>query len=115
MVDEMVDEIAVEIAYALPAEQVVLGVSVAKGTTARQAIRLSGLCQRFPELDLAQLQVGIFGQLKSPDSVLQAHDRVEIYRPLTIDPQTARRRRAAAKRVQGAPSSPPSMRSSNSP
>lgn len=88
--------ISIEVAYGLPAEQVLLVLAVPEGTTARQAARLSGLDARFPGLDLEHAPLGIFSKLeKNPDAcVLRAGDRVEIYRPLLIDPKEARRLRA---------------------
>ena len=93
---ENADPISVEVAYAKPDEQLVLRLDVAPGTTLRQAIEQSGILDRQPEIDLANLKVGIFGKLKKPDQVLCAGDRVEIYRPLIADPKQVRRERAAA-------------------
>ncbi len=89
--------ITVEVVYALAETQVLTELQVAPGTTARQAIVLSGFPQRFPQIDLAGQKIGIFGRLAKPDAVLQAGDRVEIYRPLIADPKDARRRRAKQK------------------
>lgn len=93
--------LAVEVVYALPAVQAVIGLRVARGTTALQAIVESGLLQRFPQIDAANLEIGIFGKRVGPDTVLQAGDRVEIYRALIADPKDARRRRVKVKRVKG--------------
>lgn len=86
--------IPVEIAYALPAQQVLLKLQVENGTTAEQAIRASGVLEKFPEIDLSQNKIGIFGKLSKLDSVLRENDRVEIYRPLIADPKEVRRQRA---------------------
>jgi putative ubiquitin-RnfH superfamily antitoxin RatB of RatAB toxin-antitoxin module len=91
----------VEVAYALPNGQVLLEIAVSQGTTAMDAIRQSGVLDKFPEIDLATSKVGIFSQvlgakgLASADTYeLKALDRVEIYRPLLLDPKEIRRRRA---------------------
>lgn len=91
-----VETITVEVVYGLPQEQALLTLVVPAGTTAREAARLSGLAGRYPELDVERAPLGIFGKLeKDPDQrVLQAGERVEIYRPLLIDPKEARRLRA---------------------
>ena len=47
-----------------------------------------------PDLDMTQYKVGIFGKLKTLDTVLHEHDRIEIYRPLLADPKESRRSRA---------------------
>jgi uncharacterized protein len=88
-------EILVEVAYALPQQQLILPVRVSAGTTAEQAVLASGILQKFPGIDLSQSQLGIFGKLIKSDTVLREHDRVEIYRELIADPKEVRRQRAA--------------------
>jgi putative ubiquitin-RnfH superfamily antitoxin RatB of RatAB toxin-antitoxin module len=90
-------EIAVEIVYALPGEQVLLRLSLAAGATVGEAIRQSGLLQRYPQLHAAALCAGVFGNRVAMDARLNDGDRVEIYRPLTVDPKEARRRRVALR------------------
>lgn len=85
----------IEVAYAKPDEQVILGLEIAEGATAEAAIRESGILRRFPEIDLGQNTVGVFGKVCKPDHVLRPGDRVEIYRPLIADPKESRRNRAA--------------------
>ncbi len=85
----------VEVAYARPDQQLILGVDVAEGTTLQQAIELSGILDRFPEIDLSTSKVGIFGKLSKKDAPLKTGDRVEIYRPLIADPKEVRRKREA--------------------
>ncbi len=91
------DQIRVEVVYALPDDVFLVSLEVPSGSTVRQAIELSGVLTRFPEIDLSQNEVGIFGKLSSPDAVLGEGDRVEIYRGLKVDPKEARRRRAMKK------------------
>ncbi len=93
--------IPVEVAYAKPEEQVILRLEVPQGSTALQAIELSGIAGRFPEIDMNNLKLGIFGKLKKPDQVLSAGDRVEIYRPLIADPKEVRKQRAAQGKRTG--------------
>lgn len=97
-----IESIVVEVAYALPDKQKIIEVLVEPGTTALQAVERSNIMAHFPDLDIESAKMGIFGQalgtkgLGKPEShVLQAGDRVEIYRPLLADPKEARRRRAA--------------------
>ena len=66
------------------------------GTTVEDAIRISGVLERFPEIDLGANKVGIFGKLTKLGSELRAKDRVEIYRALIADPKEVRKQRAAA-------------------
>jgi uncharacterized protein len=91
------DLIPVEVAYALPHQQAVLKLDVPQGTQLGQAVERSGILRRFPEIDLAQCRVGIYGKLSSLDAVLRPGDRIEIYRPLQADPKEVRRQRAARK------------------
>ena len=88
----------IEVAYASPAKQCLLSLCVAEGTTARQAVLQSALPEQFPEVDFAAAPLGIFGRKVADATVLQPHDRVEVYRPLLIDPKENRRRRVASKR-----------------
>ncbi len=92
MADERID---VEVAYARPDEQVILPLQVLPGTTLEEAIRRSGVLERFPEIDLGQSKVGVFGKVGRLDQVLAPGDRVEIYRALIADPKEARKQRAA--------------------
>ncbi|SFM34266.1 hypothetical protein SAMN05421721_10388 [Ectothiorhodospira mobilis] len=85
----------VEVAYAKPEDQAVLEVTLPPQATVEEAIRASGILERFPEIDLSANKVGIYGKLTRLDAPLRDRDRVEIYRPLIADPRAARRRRAA--------------------
>lgn len=89
--------IRVEIACATPRKQVVLSIEVEQDCNLEQAIAQSAIMQHFPELDLAKLTVGVFGTVYSRAHVVQAGDRVEIYRPLSRDPKQMRKQRAEAK------------------
>ena len=87
--------INVEVAYALPEKQLIIPVNVDAGTTIGGAIVQSGIMMEFPELDVENSKVGIFGKASTMETVLKDGDRVEIYRPLIADPKEVRRRRAA--------------------
>lgn len=89
--------IEVEVVYAAVDRQVLLSVTVPAGATVRAALLASGVDREFPELDLAECPVGIFGKVVAdPDTrQLQTGDRIEIYRPLLADPKEVRRLRAA--------------------
>ena len=87
--------VTLEVAYAASThEQVVVSFDVPAGSTVEDAIRTSGILDRFPHIDLSADAVGIFGQRVSLRDTVCNGDRVEIYRPLVIDPKHARRRRA---------------------
>lgn len=89
------ENITVEVAYALPEQQLIIPLQVPAGTTAEQAIAQSGILTKFPNIDLSQQQIGIFGKLTRPDATLRNLDRVEIYRSLIADPKEVRKQRAA--------------------
>lgn len=95
-------QIRVEVAYALPDQQVLLELEVKEGTTIQQAIECSGILGRIPGLELRKERVGVFGKLAQLDTVLRDGDRVEIYRPLVVDPKEAHRGRAqrSSRRVR---------------
>ncbi len=89
----------VEVAYATPASQEVIEVSVSPGATVGEVIRASGLLEKHPEIDLSRSRVGVFGEFVRPQDPVHDGDRVEIYRPLIADPKEARRKRAAKKKT----------------
>jgi putative ubiquitin-RnfH superfamily antitoxin RatB of RatAB toxin-antitoxin module len=89
--------IAVEVCYARPGRQVLIGLAVARSTPVEQAIRHSGVLAHFPEIDLKENKVGIFSRLCELDHLLFDGDRIEIYRPLCAAPQDLRRNRASAQ------------------
>lgn len=84
----------VEVVYARPEHQWLIPLEVEPGITAAEAVVRSGLPQRCPEIDPWQQPLGVFGRRCTPDTLLRPGDRVEVYRPLVVDPKTARRRRA---------------------
>ncbi len=89
--------IRVEVAYALPDEQKIFALKVESGCTAYEAVIRSKIVEYFPQIDPDKDPMGIFGKaIRSPRTeVLQEGQRVEIYRPLLIDPKVARANRAA--------------------
>lgn len=86
-----------EVAYALPDKQLIVPVSVPEGTSMYDAAVLSGIASKFPGLDLASSDMGIFGKIEKDAKtvLLREGDRVEIYRPLIADPKEVRKKRAA--------------------
>jgi hypothetical protein len=84
----------VEVTFATPSRQELIGLEVPAGSTVAEAIDRSGIRDRFPALEVKPDAVGIFSRKVSLDRVLEAGDRVEIYRPLIADPRETRRRRA---------------------
>ena len=90
----MSQQIQIEVAYARPDQQLLLPLRVAAGSTVAQVIEASGVLAKFPEIDLAQNKVGIFGKLTKLDTVVRERDRIEIYRALIADPKEVRRQRA---------------------
>ena len=92
------DHIIVEVAYATPKKQLIIPVKVSKGTNIKQAIEKSGIQKEFADIDLNNNHVGIFGKKTTLDHVLDEKDRIEIYRPLIIDPKEQRRKKAADKK-----------------
>ncbi len=81
------------VAYATAEQQWLIALPYTQGMTAKDALKASGLAQQttLPE----PLQLGVFGQkILDLDATLQAGDRLEIYRALSINPKEIRRLRA---------------------
>jgi uncharacterized protein len=93
--------LSIEVCYALAGEQTLIAVELPAGATLQQALEASGILQRYPRIDLVTQKVGVFGKLKPLDTVLADHDRVEIYRPLLVDPKLSRQRRVEKTRKAG--------------
>jgi uncharacterized protein len=90
----------VEVAYALPDAQYVIELTLADGATVADALSRVKTAPGFVDLDLEHMRVGIFGSVVADRTQrLEEGDRLEVYRPLTVDPMTARRLRANRKAV----------------
>ncbi|MBY8948344.1 MULTISPECIES: RnfH family protein [unclassified Pseudomonas] len=89
--------VEIEVVYAAEDRQVLLALTVASGTSLRAAVQVSGMAAQFPELDLVECLLGVFGKVATDADVrpVQSGDRIEIYRPLLVDPKEVRRLRAA--------------------
>jgi len=95
----MSGKINIEVVYALPMEQTLLKQSVPVGTTVMEGVKLCGILEKYPEIDLNTNKLGIFGKLTKADTVLRDKDRIEIYRPLIADPKEVRRKRAEEGKI----------------
>jgi uncharacterized protein len=82
----------VGIVYGTAIKQIWLKMDVPDGSTIEEAIQLSGILNQFPEIDLETQSVGVFGRISKLDKVLKNGERVEIYRPITADPELVERR-----------------------
>ena len=96
------EPIEVEVVYARPDVQRRIALRVAAGACVGDAIRQSGILAEFPEIDLAQAKLGIYSRRVDPQAALRDGDRIEIYRPLAVDPKSQRRRVAQVNRKQRA-------------
>ena len=83
----------ISVAVALPACQEVVEVEVPAGAIVRQALDAAAVADRFPELDVANREVGVWSRRCARDTVLREGDRVEVYRPLAADAKAMRRAR----------------------
>lgn len=86
--------IRVEVAYATPVEQKIICLQIEEGMTLEEIIHFSGILKSYPEIDLAHQKIGVFSKLKQLTDIAYEGDRIEIYRPLAMDPKEARRKRA---------------------
>jgi putative ubiquitin-RnfH superfamily antitoxin RatB of RatAB toxin-antitoxin module len=83
------------VVYALPDRQAVEELELPESATVAEAVARSGLLQRFPQIGARPLACAIFGRAVADSQVLRTGDRVEILRPLLVDPKESRRRAAA--------------------
>lgn len=98
------DKIQVEVAYATPESQVILPVLVEAGSSLFDAVVHSGIVQQFPEIDPEVIPMGVFGKSvrKPKEQEVLEGERIELYRPLKIDPKAARANRAAKAKAKKA-------------
>jgi len=82
----------ISVVYAETERQHWLPVQVHEGCSVEEAIRRSGILERYPQIDLSRQKVGVFGKLTTLGAALNRGDRVEIYRPIIADPKTVKRR-----------------------
>ena len=85
------DNITVEVIYALPNEQKLLSLQVKKGSNVADAIKESKIINEYPEIDINKNKIGIFSRIVDLKHILRHKDRIEIYRPLIADPKKMRR------------------------
>ena len=95
------DRIRVLVIYALPERQAVTPVELPAGSTAHDAVQLSGLIDRFPEIASKPLQLAVFGRKVQPATPVKSGDRVEILRELSHDPKEKRRQLAGRGQTMG--------------
>lgn len=88
----------VEVVYARADRQVLRQIEVPQGATASEAVVASGIWMEFPELNPAAGQFARYGRLISRLEPVRDGDRIEILRPLLVDPKEARRMSAAKSR-----------------
>lgn len=97
----MAEQIAVEVAYALPERQSLLSLSVSPESTVRDVIERSGILKTHSDIDLTKNKVGIWSRTVRLEERVRDGDRIEIYRPLIADPKDMRRRRAEKAKEEG--------------
>lgn len=86
------------VVYCARERQWVVDVDLPAGSTLRDAVIASGLPAQAPELDIGALDLGVYNRLREPEEPVRDGDRIEIYRPLALDPKEARRIRAEIRR-----------------
>ena len=91
----------IEVILAWRGGQEIVTVDLEEGATALDAVRKSGLAGRHPGIDIGNPALGIYGRLVKPDTPLREGDRVELYRPLNVDPKEARRAKASGRKRPG--------------
>ncbi len=91
--------INVSVIYAHPDRQIEIALLIEENCTIAVAVQRSGILQQFPEIVIGRTPLGIFGCRAAWDDLLKENDRIEIYRPLQIDPKQARVLRTKVKKI----------------
>lgn len=87
-------KINVEVVYAYPDKFFLKKLQVPQNTTIQNIILLSGILEKYTEIDLQENKVGIFSRPAKLNETVDDGDRIEIYRPLIADPKEIRRKKA---------------------
>ncbi len=95
------EQIEVEVVCAEPDRQTVCRLRVPVGCSAGEALQLSRVLDSHPGIDAGRFSLGIFGQEVTAKTVLQGGDRVEVLRPLPMDPRERRRLLARQGKTMG--------------
>ena len=93
----------VEVVFALPEKQVLKTVLAIPGATVAEIVAESDLTGAFPGHVLTEMAFGIWGRVVEHNQVVKEGDRIEIYRPLELDPREARRQLALSGRTMSSP------------
>jgi putative ubiquitin-RnfH superfamily antitoxin RatB of RatAB toxin-antitoxin module len=96
-------DIEVEVVFALPEKQSLRTLLVAAGTSVAEVVAKSGLLEALPDDRLAEMTLGVWGREVEKNRIVKAGDRIEIYRPLELDPREARRQLALTGRTMSNP------------
>jgi uncharacterized protein len=91
--------VRIEVAYALPQGAIQRTYELPDASTVRDALRAAGADPAFVGVDLESAPIGVFGAPARREQPLHPGDRVEIYRPLALDPKAARRARVRQARA----------------
>jgi putative ubiquitin-RnfH superfamily antitoxin RatB of RatAB toxin-antitoxin module len=94
------EAIRVSVVYALPDRQTIVELKLLSGASVAEAVEKSGLVARYAEIAKHPLACAIYGRAVKPDAPLRDGDRVEILRPLLIDPKESRRQAASRERAK---------------
>lgn len=90
-----------EVAYGTPDRQCLVEIHVSQGATCGDAVKLSGVTDRFPHDNIESLPLAVWGKVVQRDTVVRDGDRIEILRPLENDPRVARRELATDGQTMG--------------
>ena len=94
-------DLEIEVVFASREKQSLVQLLVSSGTTVAEVVTTSGVLDQFPDQDQDELSFGIWGQLVAADRIVKKGDRVELYRPLDLDPREARRQLATVGLTMG--------------
>ncbi|MFW5451408.1 MAG: RnfH family protein [Methylophagaceae bacterium] len=103
---ETTNLISVEVAYALPDEQIILSLDMPADSSVEEVIKRSGILEKYPQIDLSTDRVGVFGKMCKLTATLRNKDRIEIYRKLIADPKESRRQKAEMERKKALQNKP---------
>ena len=81
----------VTVVYVEGSKKLLQKINLSEAVSVKEVIERSELKRKFPHIDINATKVGIFGKITKLDATISDGDRIEVYRPITADPQQQNR------------------------
>ncbi|BBL35088.1 protein RnfH [Nitrosomonas stercoris] len=91
--------ITIQVATAVTKQPIIKQLKVPEGITVKEVLGFTEIKRIFLEIKEVATKIGIYGKITTPETILQQNDRIEIYKPLAINPKEKRKIKAKLKQT----------------